>query len=46
MTAVAATGGRTEDEVFAIAWAGVILASLDPRSVLSVIQLSRVSYRK
>ncbi|WP_322409885.1 heavy metal translocating P-type ATPase [Microbacterium invictum] len=30
----------------AIASAGVILASDDPRSVLSVIQLSRASYRK
>jgi Cu2+-exporting ATPase len=30
----------------AIASAGVILASSDPRSVLSVIQLSRASYRK
>jgi Cu2+-exporting ATPase len=30
----------------AIASAGVILASDDPRSVLSVIELSRVSYRK
>ncbi|WP_199178239.1 heavy metal translocating P-type ATPase [Mycobacterium hubeiense] len=30
----------------AIASAGVILASSDPRSVLSVIQLSRESYRK
>lgn len=30
----------------AIASAGVILASSDPRSVLSVIELSRASYRK
>ncbi|MEW1963749.1 heavy metal translocating P-type ATPase [Microbacterium sp. NPDC077644] len=30
----------------AIASAGVILASSDPRSVLSVIELSRVAYRK
>ena len=30
----------------AIASAGVILASSDPRSVLSVIQLSRAAYRK
>src|SRR5690606_30496644 len=30
----------------AIASAGVILASDDPRSVLSVIELSRASYRK
>ena len=30
----------------AIASAGVILASSDPRSVLSVIQLSKASYRK
>jgi Cu2+-exporting ATPase len=30
----------------AIASAGVILASSDPRSVLSVVQLSRASYRK
>jgi Cu2+-exporting ATPase len=30
----------------AIASAGVILASDDPRSVLSVIELSRISYRK
>jgi Cu2+-exporting ATPase len=30
----------------AIASAGVVLASDDPRSVLSVIELSRVSYRK
>lgn len=30
----------------AIASAGVILASPDPRSVLSVIELSRASYRK
>ncbi|MGL5863503.1 MAG: heavy metal translocating P-type ATPase, partial [Phycicoccus sp.] len=30
----------------AIASAGVILASYDPRSVLSVIELSRASYRK
>ena len=30
----------------AIASAGVILASSDPRSVLSVIQLSKESYRK
>jgi P-type Cu2+ transporter len=30
----------------AIASAGVILASSDPRSVLSVIQLSQASYRK
>ncbi|CAA9310877.1 MAG: Lead, cadmium, zinc and mercury transporting ATPase; Copper-translocating P-type ATPase [uncultured Friedmanniella sp.] len=30
----------------AIASAGVVLASDDPRSVLSVIQLSRASYRK
>lgn len=30
----------------AIASAGVILASSDPRSVLSVIELSRAAYRK
>src|SRR5690606_870266 len=30
----------------AIASAGVILASDDPRSVLSVVQLSRAAYRK
>ena len=30
----------------AIASAGVILASDDPRSVLSIIELSRASYRK
>jgi cation transport ATPase len=29
-----------------IASAGVILASSDPRSVLSVIQLSKASYRR
>ena len=37
--------GDTKPDV-AIASAGVILASSDPRSVLSVIQLSRASYRK
>ena len=38
-----AIGAGTE---VAIASAGVILASSDPRSVLSVIQLSRAAYRK
>ncbi|HLR93385.1 MAG TPA: HAD-IC family P-type ATPase, partial [Jiangellaceae bacterium] len=38
--------GRTVGTDVAIASAGVILASDDPRSVLSVIQLSRAGYRK
>ena len=38
-----ATGAGTD---VAIASAGVILARSDPRSVVSVVELSRVSYRK